>query len=79
MRSLPTAVKISPCSPQLEKSPCNSEDPTQPKINKYTHQYNLELLILYDRGSTLGNLGEMDRILKTRRDRKNSTLQKPLR
>ena len=24
----------SPCSPQVEKSPCSNKDPTQPKINK---------------------------------------------
>ena len=28
-------LKSSPCSPQLQKSLCSSEDPAQPKIKKY--------------------------------------------
>ena len=34
MRSLSTAMKNSPYSPQLEKSPCSNWDQAQPKINK---------------------------------------------
>ena len=33
-RSRHSATKSSPCSPQLEKSPCSNEDPAQPRINK---------------------------------------------
>ena len=32
MRSLCTATKSNPCSPQLEKAPRSNRDPTQPKI-----------------------------------------------
>ena len=34
VRSPHTGIESSPCSQQLEISPCNSEDPAQPKINK---------------------------------------------
>ena len=37
MRSLRTAKKGSPCSPQKEKPERNVKDPAQPKINKQTY------------------------------------------
>ena len=35
LRSLSSAMKTSPHSLQLEKSPCSNKDPAQPKINKF--------------------------------------------
>ena len=35
MRSSPTAMKSSPSSPQLKKSPCSSEDPAEIQISNF--------------------------------------------
>ena len=58
MRNPQRTMKSSPCSPQLEESPCSKEDPAQPKINKIKKQQRKQSwLIARCPGECLSSLG----------------------